>query len=120
MPVLSLAMMVLTLGSIGLPGTMGFWGEFITLMATFKTAPYVAGCAAVGMVLGAAYMLRLYRVCFWGESSSPAPAWAPITHQEKLTLGVLCFLVVLWGVYPKSLTQAIQQASHHALHQHAR
>lgn len=120
MPVLSLAMMVLTMASIGLPGTIGFWGEFIALLATFQQAPYIAGCAALGMVLGAAYMLRLYRVCFWGQAPSPAPIWTPLNVQEKLTLGLLCFCVILWGVYPAPITKTIQKANQHTLYFYAR
>lgn len=121
MPALSLAMLILTMGSIALPGTIGFWGEFITLVAAYKINPFISGTAALGMILGAIYMLRLYRICFWGAAPSPSPNWSPLRIQEKITLFILCACVLIYGVHTKRLTQTIQHAKQHAFcHHYAR
>ena len=59
--------MVFTLGSLGLPGTTGFIGEFLILMGTFKKSFLVAAIASLGVILGAAYMLWLYKRVVFGE-----------------------------------------------------
>ena len=61
MPKYSILLMVFTLGSLGLPGTTGFIGEFLILMGTFKKSFLVAAIASLGVILGAAYMLWLYK-----------------------------------------------------------
>lgn len=113
MPGLSLAMMVLMLASIGLPGTMGFWGEFLALASSYTVSPYIAATAALGMVLGATYMLRLYRTCFWGSAPTKAHILKPLTKEEAITLGVLCVSIIVWGVCPKLLTNTAQKAEKH-------
>ena len=64
---LSILLMVFTLGSLGLPGTTGFIGEFLILMGTFKKSFLVAAIASLGVILGAAYMLWLYKRVVFGE-----------------------------------------------------
>ncbi|PZO79737.1 MAG: NADH-quinone oxidoreductase subunit M, partial [Micavibrio aeruginosavorus] len=70
MPKYATVFMVLMLGSVGLPGTSGFVGEFLTLMASFKANTYVAVFATTGVVFGAAYMLVLYRRVIFGEQKN--------------------------------------------------
>lgn len=119
MPGLSFAMMIFTLASIGLPGTIGFWGEFLAITTAYTVSPYVASMGAFGMVLGAAYMLRLYRTCFWGQAPQ-GKVLPPLTMQESITLGILCLIVIVVGVCPKLLTHTIQTASQHVLITYAR
>ena len=67
MPKYSILLMVFVLGSLGLPGTTGFIGEFLILMGTFKKSFLVAAIASLGVILGAAYMLWLYKRVVFGE-----------------------------------------------------
>ena len=67
MPKYSILLMVFVLGSLGLPGTTGFIGEFLILMGTFKKSFLVAAIASLGVILGAAYMLWLYKRIVFGE-----------------------------------------------------
>ena len=64
MPKYSIFLMIFTLGALGLPGTTGFIGEFLILMGAFKDNFLVAVIASLGVILGAAYMLWLYKVVF--------------------------------------------------------
>ena len=67
MPVYALVFMLFTLASVGLPATSGFVGEFLVMVGAFKVNTWVARLACTGMILGAAYMLWLYRRVIFGE-----------------------------------------------------
>ena len=67
MPRYAIVFMIFTLGALGLPGTTGFIGEFLILLGTFKVNFMVATIASLGVILGAAYMLWLYRRVVFGE-----------------------------------------------------
>lgn len=101
MPKYATVFMILMLGSVGLPGTSGFVGEFLTLMGAFQVDTVIAVFATTGVVLGAAYMLVLYRrVVFGAQKNEDAAAMGDLT---KLEFGYLVplVLIVLWlGVAP--------------------
>ena len=67
MPLYALVFMVFTMANVGLPGTSGFVGEFLTLMGTFQVNTWVAFVATTGVILSAAYALWLYRRVVFGE-----------------------------------------------------
>lgn len=103
MPGLASIFMLLTLGSVGLPGTSGFVGEILSLMGLFKVNLYYCMIAALGMVLGAVYMLKLYRKIMFGsnrEYSSPIYA---LQWQEIVAFTPLIILILLLGIYPSLL-----------------
>ena len=101
MPRYATVFMILMLGSVGLPGTSGFVGEFLALLGAFKANTIYATLAALGVVLGAAYMLLLYRRAIFGESTNKEAAAMPdINTREYATLVPLVILVLILGVAP--------------------
>jgi NADH-quinone oxidoreductase subunit M len=101
MPIYAAFFMVLTLGNVGLPGTSGFIGEFLTLLAAFKVNTLVAFCATTGVILSAAYALWLYRRVFFGELVKPAlKSIQDLSYREIGILAPLVVLTLLLGFYP--------------------
>jgi NADH-quinone oxidoreductase subunit M len=102
MPLYAAAFMVFTLANVGLPGTSGFIGEFLTLIGTFRINNLVATLAAIGLILSAAYALWLYRkVIFGALSKRSLAAIQDLDYREMITLGPLVALTLLFGIYPK-------------------
>ena len=101
MPKYATVFMILMLGSVGLPGTSGFVGEFLALMGAFQVNNIVAVFATTGVVLGAAYMLVLYRKVIFGEQKNPdAAAMSDLTKLEYSYLLPLVLIVLWLGVAP--------------------
>jgi NADH-quinone oxidoreductase subunit M len=102
MPLYALVFMVFTMANVGLPGTSGFIGEFMTLLGTFKISLPTAFFATTGVILSAAYALWLYRKIVFGALVKPSlQSIKDLTLRECLTLGPLVALTILFGVYPK-------------------
>jgi NADH-quinone oxidoreductase subunit M len=102
MPLYALVFMVFTMANVGLPGTSGFVGEFMTLIGTFKVSIPTATVATLGVILSAAYALWLYRKVIFGVLTKPSLASIKdLTFRESLTLVPLVALTILFGVYPK-------------------
>ena len=101
MPKYSILLMVFVLGSLGLPGTTGFIGEFLILMGTFKKSFLVAAIASLGVILGAAYMLWLYKRVVFGELTNQK--LFKIIDLNKVELSILTLLalsIIFFGFYP--------------------
>ncbi len=95
----------------GLPGTSGFVGEFMVILATFQQSPLVAFGAATTLVLGAAYTLWLVkRVVFGKVANSHVAELQDVNFREVIVLGVFAIGVLLIGVYPKPLTDLMGAA----------
>ncbi|HWX60359.1 NADH-quinone oxidoreductase subunit M [Bradyrhizobium sp.] len=102
MPLYAMVFMVFTLANVGLPGTSGFIGEFMTLLGTFKVAVPTAFLASFGLILSACYALWLYRKIIFGALVKPAlMSMKDMTFRECLTLFPLIALTIWFGVYPK-------------------
>jgi NADH-quinone oxidoreductase subunit M len=102
MPLYAAAFMVFTLANVGLPGTSGFVGEFLSLIGTFKINTWVATLATTGVILSAAYALWLYRKVIFGPLDKPAlAALADLDGREIVTLAPLVVLTILFGVFPR-------------------
>lgn len=120
MPIYSTLFMVFMLASVGLPGTSGFVGEFLVLMGAFRLDPWVAVFAGSGLVLGATYMLWLYRTVVFGEGkNADALAMKDVNGVEKLNLGVLAVLVFVLGIAPwtvmKNIAPSVENLIVHVL-----
>jgi NADH-quinone oxidoreductase subunit M len=101
MPIYAAIFMVFTMGNVGLPGTSGFVGEFLTLLAAFGVSTYVAFFATTGVILSAAYALYLYRRVVFGALEKPSlKALADVTPREIAILTPLVLLTILFGFYP--------------------
>ena len=101
MPKYAVIFMILMLGSVGLPGTSGFVGEFLTLLGAFRVDTTVAFVATSGVVLGAAYMLVLYkRVVFGAGENKDALKMKDLDSREFGMFVPLVLLVIWLGVSP--------------------
>jgi NADH-quinone oxidoreductase subunit M len=102
MPLYALVFMVFTMANVGLPGTSGFIGEFMTLIGTFKVSIPTTVFAATGVILSAAYALWLYRKVIFGALVKPSlMSIKDLTARECVTLFPLVALTLLFGIYPK-------------------
>jgi len=102
MPLYAVVFMVFTMANVGLPGTSGFIGEFMTLIGTFKVSIPTATLASTGLILSACYALWLYRKVVFGALVKPSLASIKdLTFRESLTLVPLVALTLLFGFYPK-------------------
>ena len=101
MPLYAFTFMVFTMANVGLPGTSGFVGEFLSLMGAFKSNTWVAFVATSGVILSAGYALWLYRRVVFGKLEKSALKHLPdMTPRELATLGPLIVLTVFFGAYP--------------------
>ena len=105
MPKYAIMFMIFTLGALGLPGTSGFIGEFLILMGTFKKSFLAATIASVGVILGAAYMLWLYKRIIFGEllSTIKKEVMPDLKRDEIFILSTLAILIILLGFYPEPI-----------------
>lgn len=102
MPLYAMTFMVFTMANVGLPGTSGFVGEFMTLLGTFKISLPTAFFATTGVILSACYALWLYRKVVFGALVKPSlMSIKDLTFRECVTLFPLIALTILFGVYPK-------------------
>jgi NADH-quinone oxidoreductase subunit M len=102
MPLYAMVFMVFTMANVGLPGTSGFVGEFMTLIGTFKVSIPTAFFATFGVILSAAYALWLYRKVVFGALVKPSlMSIKDLTFRECLTLFPLVALSIFFGVYPQ-------------------
>ncbi|WP_299844223.1 NADH-quinone oxidoreductase subunit M [uncultured Paracoccus sp.] len=105
MPVYALVFMFFTLANVGLPGTSGFVGEFLTLLGTFRANTVVAVVAATGVILSAAYALWLYRrVTLGALIKESLKTITDMTPREKWIFAPLIAMTLLLGVYPRLVT----------------
>jgi NADH-quinone oxidoreductase subunit M len=103
MPNYALVFMIFMLASIGLPGTSGFVGEFLVIVGTFQANTWVSLLIATGMVLGAAYMLYLYRRVIFGKlTKQHLMAITDLDAREKVIFAPMIVLVLWMGLYPTS------------------
>ena len=101
MPAYALVFMVFMLASVGLPGTAGFVGEFLVLVGAFQANSWVAALAATGVILGAVYMLYLYRRIIFGKlTKETLKSIKDLSPREILIFAPLLLLVFWMGVYP--------------------
>ncbi len=102
MPLYAAVFMVFTLANVGLPGTTGFIGEFLSMIGTFKVNTWVATLAALGVITSACYALWLYRRVIFGVIEKPSLARIlDLSGREIITFVPLVMLTILFGVYPK-------------------
>ena len=109
MPVYAAVFLIMTMSSIGLPTLNGFIGEVLILQGVFVVNLWWAAVAAVGIVLGAAYMLRLYQQTMFGEVTNPKNENLPdLSLREFATFAPLLVLAVWIGLYPKPFLDRLE------------
>ena len=108
-PKYSVLLMVFVLASLGLPGTSGFIGEFLILMGAFKDNFLVAVIASIGVILGAAYILWMYKRVVFGKIINPElKTMVDLNRSEFLVLSCLAVPILFFGFYPEPLINTIE------------
>ncbi|GAA6190530.1 NADH-quinone oxidoreductase subunit M [Phaeobacter sp. NW0010-22] len=108
MPAYALVFMLFTMANVGLPGTSGFVGEFLTLMGTFQKNTWVAAVAATGVIFSAGYALWLYRRVVFGDLIRESlKSITDMDSRERLVFAPLIVMTILLGVYPSLVTDII-------------
>ena len=110
MPKYSFFFMIFMLSSVGLPGTSGFVGEFLVIMSTISVSVYLTFFTAIGVILGASYMLLLYKNVNFGDLKTDIKQLSDLTNIEIFYFSCLAFLTMLLGVYPKLLFEMINMS----------
>ncbi|TIM07208.1 NADH-quinone oxidoreductase subunit M [Mesorhizobium sp.] len=107
MPKYATVFMIFTMANVGLPGTSGFVGEFLTMLGVFRVNTWVAFFAATGVILSAAYALWLYRrVIFGALTKDSLKGLLDLSTREKVIIYPLAVLVIFFGVYPAPVFDA--------------
>jgi NADH-quinone oxidoreductase subunit M len=108
MPAYAAVFMLFTMANVGLPGTSGFVGEFLTLMGAFQVNTWVTAVAATGVILSAAYALWLYRRVVFGDLiKASLKSITDMDRREKAIFAPLVAMTLLLGVYPALVTDII-------------
>jgi NADH-quinone oxidoreductase subunit M len=122
MPMYAAAFMVFTMANVGLPGTSGFVGEFLTMLAVFQVNTWVAFFAAFGVILSAAYALWLYRRIIFGViDKETVRKMLDLSPREVLVLAPLLVLTIIFGFYPAPVLDTMAASVHAVVtqYQHA-
>ena len=116
MPLYAVAMMVFTMANVGLPGTSGFVGEFLTLIGAFGANTWVAFFATTGVILSAAYALYLYRRIIFGVlEKASLKNILDLSPRELVLLVPLVLLTIYYGVHPGPILDASAASVNHLL-----
>jgi len=109
MPKYALLFMIFTMASVGLPGTSGFVGEFLSLVGLYAVSSWAAIVATTGIILGAVYMLYLYwRICYGKLVHADAAAMKDLDAREMWLLAPIAAAVLWMGVYPESFMRPMR------------
>jgi len=110
MPYYALFFMLFTMASVGLPGTSGFVGEFLSLAGIYQVSTWVTAVCTTGIILGAAYMLYLYRrVAFGEQKNADAAAMPDLDWREWAMMAPIAAAVLWMGIYPESFLAPMRQ-----------
>ena len=102
---------IMLMGSVGLPLTIGFVGEFLSLVGFFKVNPWLTALAGTTIIIGAVYMLNIFRRTFFGPANERTLRLKDLMPREIAGLVPLVILVVVLGVYPKPILQPAQKSA---------
>jgi len=107
----SVLFLIIMLGSVALPLTNGFVGEFLLINGVYQYGPWIAAFAGLTVILGAVYMLRSYQAIMLGERKDSAIAFGSLASSDKWVLYIICFAIVAFGVYPKPLNDLAEEGT---------
>lgn len=116
-PQLGIVFLIIVLGTVALPGTNGFIGEFLLLMGVYNYGIWAAAIAGLTIIFGAVYMLRMYQNIMLGKTNQLTITFTDIQGTEKLVLYIICALIIILGVYPKPLLHLTEASVQHLLEQ---
>jgi len=116
-PKLAIVFLIILLGTVALPGTNGFIGEFLLLMGVYQYNFYAAILAGLTIILGAVYMFRMYQNVMLGKANELTTEFKDIEGSEKIVLYTICGLIILLGVYPKPVLDLSEMSVQHLINQ---
>ena len=99
----AIGFMIILLGSVALPLTNGFIGEFMLLAGLFEYSAWLTAFAGLTVIFGAVYMLRAYQKIMLGEKSDASEMFTPLSFNEKTLILIVSVIVIVMGIYPKPL-----------------
>lgn len=103
--------LIVLLGSVALPLTNSFIGEFLLINGVYQYGAWVAAFAGLTVILGAVYMLRSYQAIMLGERRDSAIAFGSLVSTDKLVLYIICLTIVVFGIYPKPLNDLAEEGT---------
>lgn len=103
--------LIVMMGSVALPLTNGFIGEFLLLNGLFQYSSCMAAFAGLSVILGAVYMLRSYQGIMLGERPANGIEFGPLAESDKVVLFIVCAAVIFFGVYPKPLNDLAEEGT---------
>lgn len=106
----SVLFLIIMLGSVALPLTNGFIGEFLLINGVYQYSAGVAAFAGLSVILGAVYMLRSYQKIMLGEKPSTGVEFGSLATSDKAVLIIVCVVIIAFGVYPKPLNDLAEPA----------
>ena len=109
-PTFAVLFLIVLLGSVALPLTNGFIGEFLLLNGVYQYNAVIAAVAGLSVILGAVYMLRTYQSIMLGHTVLQTETFAPLENSEKATLYIICATIIVFGIYPKPLLDVAEPA----------
>ncbi|KQC01417.1 NuoM family protein [Pedobacter sp. Hv1] len=116
-PQLAITFLIIVLGTVALPGTNGFIGEFLLLFSVYSYNAWLGLIAGLTIIFGAVYMLRMYQKVMLGTTNDLTIGFTDIKGTEKVVLYTICVLIVVMGVYPKPVLHLSEAAVQHLLEQ---
>jgi NADH-quinone oxidoreductase subunit M len=112
-PKFAVAFLIIVLGTVALPLTNGFVGEFLLLSSVFQWNIYMVTAAGLTMIFGAVYMLRMYKKVMHGETNALTITFTDISGSETLALSIICALIIIIGIYPQPILHISEAAVNH-------
>ena len=109
-PFLAVCFLIILLGTVALPLTNGFIGEFLLLMGVYNYSIWYAAVAGLTIIFGAVYMLRMYQTVMLGPVNELTKSFVAIDTTEKSVLIIICVLIIIIGVYPQPLLHISEAA----------
>jgi NADH-quinone oxidoreductase subunit M len=109
-PKFATAFLIIVLGTVALPLTNGFIGEFLLLDSLYKVNIIVCATAGLTIIFAAVYMLRMYKNVMQGETNSLTATFTDLAGSEKLVLAIICVLIIAIGVYPAPIMHISEAA----------
>lgn len=118
-PVLAACFLIIIMGTVALPLTNGFIGEFLVMNGIYQYNIWLVAIAGLTIIFGAVYMLRLYKKIMQGETNALTASFTDVSGSEKVVLFTICALIIVTGVYPQmiahlseaSVTNLIEQVN---------
>ncbi len=112
-PKFAIAFLIIVLGTVALPLTNGFVGEFLLLTSVFQWNIWMVTAAGLTMIFGAVYMLRMYKKVMHGPTNDLTITFYDISGSETLVLSIICVLIIVIGIYPQPILHISEASVRH-------